>query len=166
MEIPILTEKTLRNYSIVEHPCTTRCTVAATVLPHNVVPNIDPYYVVHLRAITIDKYLSLKKILVEEPCLDFMKYKDYFLSGFLFENQIKKGYDLPTKGEDVMVTFKYSVTQTMRASTIDLIPRYNLKRVDNDLLAPYLKIFKQYFNEKLSNKPYLSSDEGDTIPEL
>lgn len=146
-------------------PGTYECTVAATVRSNRLIQDIYPYYIVYLRLLELDDFLFLKGELEEYTYLDYHSYQNNFLSGIIFDNQIKDNYHLPIKGEKVHVNIDYK-NDKLKVMSIELLPRYELQRIDITEIFPLIKIFKTYLNEKSNNKQSISPDEGDTISEF
>lgn len=165
MDQPILTKKTLKNYLIVDKPCTAECTVSATVNPEHLINGTEPYYILYLRVLRETDYHTILEKLEEVSYISFLDNKKLFLSGILFQDQIKKGFDLPSKGEIVIVNFDYK-NDILSVTNIELKPRYQLKRIDITEIYPLLNLFKKYFNDKSNNESSVSSNENMSIPKL
>jgi len=151
MNQPIITKKTLENYLVIDQPCTAECTVAATVRPNHLINGTIPYYVVYLRVIRKTEYKRILKILDDLPYLDFIKYRSLFVTGVVFENQIKDGFNLPTKGEKVIVTFDYK-RDKLWPKHVELKPAYQLQRLNIKEIHPLLDIFEEYLGVKNPEK--------------
>jgi hypothetical protein len=153
MEKPILTKRTLLNYYIVDTEGTTSIPCSATVKPEFAYQSSNPFFSVYLRAITQANLNKVTAILDETPMVYFYEVAKYFLTGVIYQTQIKEGYELPSKGERVIVTIEQTHMGQYIVKNIELIPRIMLSRISEEDMIPLLQTFKDYYNgNKSSNK--------------
>ena len=111
------------NYAIIEEPCTVIVKVASSIDVTNLY-SLDghPRWILPLKAITSGNLSIIKKVTKAAHTVNYSDVGHLLMSGALWESQINKDEEFPTKGERVIVTFDY-VDEVLRCVGITLIPR-------------------------------------------
>lgn len=154
MERAILTRRVLKNFFVIDKPGTTTLPCSSTTKSeHAIITAESIYFNVYIRAITKKNLKGILKLLDESPIIPFTEVSAYFLRGIIFNNQLTDGYELPTKGENVIVT----ITPNLTVASVELIPRAMFNRIADEDILPLLETFKNYYNgNKRNNEPDLS----------
>lgn len=112
----------LDRFSIIDEPCAGQVR-NGTNLRWDGIYTGDGHdrWIVTLRAITQDNFDILKKR-SEDTILTYYEASKYFLTGALWESQVRVPEDLPIKGEYVGCVFDY-VDGELRCTNLSTIPR-------------------------------------------
>lgn len=138
----IFHKKLLQHYAVINKVGTYEVTVANS---NNIYieDGSKSRYLLNLRAGTLDNLIKATKILGSRQFCPFSEVQDCFLTGTVWENNLKEVKDLPIKGEKVLATFTEENPDEYLCTAIGLLPRENLELFD---LLEYSKETKEFYN--------------------
>jgi hypothetical protein len=125
--MPVFKKEHLNMYQILNKPGTYICKCANTVKPIYLIEDgSKSRFLVNLRVATKDNLLDALRILGDrEECL-FEEVKHCFITGVIWYSHLEDTEFLPTKGENVIVTFN----DKLSCESVTLIPRKELANFD------------------------------------
>lgn len=140
---PVFKKEHLNMYQILNKPGTYICKCANTVRPIYLINDgSKSRFLVNLRVATKDNLLDALKILDgRDECL-FDEVKHCFITGVLWYNSLDDTELLPTKGENVIVTFN----EKLLCESITLIPRKELQNFDIEAFSLSQKLINNILN--------------------
>ncbi len=143
-DVPIFKKDHLKLYQVLNGPGTYIVKVANTVKPSYLIEDgSKSRFIVNLRVATKENLLECLKILGKDDMVEFSKVKHCFISGTIWFNNLDDLEYLPTKGENVIVTFN----EKLQCESITLIPRKELNNFDLDSFNVTQSLLKNILNK-------------------
>jgi hypothetical protein len=123
----------LKNYDVIEGPCTAMVKVANDVKPEYLIEDgTKSRYLVNLRVGEKASIEEAMEVLGDRSMCAFSEVSKYFLTGVIWEQSIEDLLLLPKKGEYVIASFDYDDNEILRCVSITTIPRKKLEKFDLD----------------------------------
>ncbi len=127
----------LKRYQLLTRPGTHVVQVGYTVTDKNYIVDDHPRYLVPLRVVTGEGLGQILDILDKgAKKVPFIKVRDCFLTGALWDNDEIDEDLLPIKGEKVLATFDY-VEDKLLCTHLELLPREELDFVSVSALNDF-----------------------------
>jgi hypothetical protein len=133
----IFKKQHLKDYKVADKPGTYIVKVANTVKTHHLYDanTNKARYLVNLKCSTLPKLLECLEIMGDKEEIEFKEVKHCFLTGVIWENELKDSEHLPIKNENVITSFDY-IDNELLCKSLSLIPR---KELENFNLNAYCK---------------------------
>jgi hypothetical protein len=140
MNEPIFKLEHLNGFSIIEEPGSAIVRVASD--RPTLIQDSHPRYLINLRVISKENLAKIQARMGNREEVSYRFIRDLLLTGSIFEHRVKNPIELPTKGEQVIITFDY-VDDDLKCTHVSLIPRKKLKQVDIEKLNKSQELFEE-----------------------
>jgi len=138
----------LRNYDVIPGSGTYIVKVANTVKPNYLIEDgSKSRYIVNLRCATIEGFERCLEKMDNHELIPFEEVRDCFMNGTIWENDLDNVMQLPTKGEEVIITVE-KIDDIYRCTSITLIPRKKLDKFDLDTMCKSRNLFRSLLEKR------------------